>query len=155
MRAEMERIITETDEAGGIVKLVAEGTIQSRVSAQAYRMQRAIESGAFPKVGVNRYRNEVETDHKVEMHPYRVDDARAQIKALQRVRDERDAAAVVRALERVEADARSGANLMPAIVEAVRAYASVGEITQRMVGVFGRFVEPVRFDHRDESELAA
>jgi len=155
MRAEMERIIAETDEAGGIVKLVAEGTIQSRVSAQAYRMQRAIESGAFPKVGVNRYRNEVETDHKVEMHPYRVDDARAQIEALQRVRGEREAAAVVRALERVEADARSGANLMPAIVEAVRAYASVGEITQRMVGVFGRFVEPVRFDHRDESELAA
>ena len=155
MRAEMERIIAETDEAGGIVKLVAEGTIQSRVSAQAYRMQRAIESGAFPKVGVNRYRNEVETDHKVEMHPYRVDDARAQIEALQRVRGERDAAAVARALERVEADARSDANLMPAIVEAVKAYASVGEITQRMVGVFGRFVEPVRFDHRDESELAA
>ena len=155
MRAEMERIIAETDEAGGIVKLVAEGTIQSRVSAQAYRMQRAIESGAFPKVGVNRYRNDVETDHKVEMHPYRVDDARAQIEALQRVRGERDAAAVARALERVEADARSDANLMPAIVEAVKAYASVGEITQRMVGVFGRFVEPVRFDHRDESELAA
>jgi len=154
MRAEMERIIAETDAAGGIVKLVAEGTIQSRVSAQAYRMQRAIESGAFPKVGVNRYRNDVETDHKVEMHPYRADDARAQIEALQRVRGERDAAAVVRALERVELDARSGANLMPAIVEAVKAYASVGEITQRMVGVFGRFVEPVRFDHRDE-EVAA
>ena len=58
MRAEMERIIDETDAAGGIVKLVAEGTIQSRVSAQAYRMQRAIESGAFPKVGVNRYRSD-------------------------------------------------------------------------------------------------
>jgi methylmalonyl-CoA mutase N-terminal domain/subunit len=150
MRAEMERIIEETDAAGGIVKLVAEGTIQSRVSAQAYLMQRAIESGAFPKVGVNRYRNATEEVHKVEMHPYKADDAKAQIASLARVRAERDAAAVVRALDRVEADARSGANLMPAIVEAVKAYASVGEITQRMVGVFGRFVEPVRFDHRDE-----
>jgi methylmalonyl-CoA mutase N-terminal domain/subunit len=155
MRAEMERIIEETDAAGGIVKLVAEGTIQSRVSAQAYRMQRAIESGAFPKVGVNRYRNATEEVHKVEMHPYKADDAKAQIASLARVRAERDASAVARALDRVEADARSGANLMPAIVEAVKAYASVGEITQRMVGVFGRFVEPVRFDHRDENEVAA
>ena len=154
MRTEMERIIAETDAAGGIVKLVADGTIQSRVSAQAYRMQRAIESGAFPKIGVNRYRSEREETHPVEMHPYRADDARAQVGALQRVRAERDAAAVARALDRVEADARSGVNLMPAIVEAVKAYASVGEITQRMVGVFGRYVEPIRFDHREEEAVS-
>jgi methylmalonyl-CoA mutase N-terminal domain/subunit len=155
MRAEMERIIAETDAAGGIVKLVAEGTIQSRVSAQAYRMQRAIEAGAFPKVGVNRYRSDAEAANKVEMHPYRIDDARAQVLSLQRVRAERDDAAVARALARVEADARSGVNVMGAIVEAVKAYASVGEITQRMVGVFGRYVEPLRFDHREEEEVAA
>jgi len=154
MRSEMERIIADTDAAGGIVKLVADGTIQSRVSAQAYRMQRAIESGAFPKIGVNRYRSEREETHPVEMHPYRADDARAQVGALQRVRVERDAAAVARALDRVEADARSGVNLMPAIVEAVKAYASVGEITQRMVGVFGRYVEPIRFDHREEEAVS-
>ena len=151
MRAEMEKIIAETDAAGGIVALVADGTIQSRVSAQAYRMQRAIESGAFPKVGVNRYRSDAETAHKVEMHPYRADDARAQVAALERVRAERDAPAVARSLARVEADARSGANLMPAILEAVKAYASVGEITERLVGVFGRYVEPLRFDHREEA----
>jgi methylmalonyl-CoA mutase N-terminal domain/subunit len=151
MRAEMERIIAETDAAGGIVALVADGTIQSRVSAQAYRMQRAIESGAFPKVGVNRYRNDAETAHKVEMHPYRADDARAQIAAVERVRAERDTPTVACSLARVEADARSGANLMPAILEAVKAYASVGEITERLVGVFGRYVEPLRFDHREEA----
>jgi methylmalonyl-CoA mutase N-terminal domain/subunit len=49
------------------------------------------------------------------------------------------------ALARVQADARSGANLMPAIMEAVKAYASVGEITGVLVGVFGRYREPVRF----------
>ena len=87
------------------------------------------------------------------MHPYRADDARAQVAALERVRAERDAAAVARALGRVEADARSGANVMRAIIEAVKAYASVGEITQRLVGVFGRFVEPMRFDHREEEML--
>ena len=45
----------------------------------------------------------------------------------------------------MRADARAGANLMPAVVEAVKAYASVGEITQEMVKVFGRYREPVRF----------
>ncbi len=153
MRAEMQHIIDETDAAGGIVKLIAEGTIQSRVSAQAYRTQRAIESGAFPKVGVNRYRSDADAAPQVEMHPYEIDDARSQIVSLQRVRAERDAAGVARALDRVESDARNGSNLMPAIVDAVKAYASVGEITQRLVGVFGRYVEPVRFDHR-EAEAA-
>ena len=150
MRVQMERIIEQTDAAGGIVALVADGTIQSRVSAQAYRMQRAIESGAFPKVGVNRYRSEAEAAHAVEMHPYRAEDAQAQVAALQRVRSERDAALVALALDRVGADARSGANLMPALIDAVKAYASVGEITQQLVGVFGRHVEPLRFDHREE-----
>lgn len=154
MRAEMERIVAETDAAGGIVALVADGTIQSRVSAQAYRMHRAIESGAFPKVGVNRYRSDAEAEHPVEMHPYQAADAQAQVAALTSVRTTRDANAVLRALDRVEADAKSGANLMPAILEAVKAYASVGEITRRMVGVFGRYAEPVRFDHREEEATA-
>lgn len=153
MRAEMERIIEQTDAAGGIVELVADGTIQSRVSAQAYRMQRAIESGEFPKVGVNRYRVEADAGPKVELHAYRADDARTQIAALQRVRAERDDVAVARALDRVESDARNGFNVMGAIGDAVNAYASVGEITQRLVRVFGRYVEPVRFDHR-EKDLA-
>ena len=150
MRSEMERIIAETDAAGGIVKLIADGSIQSRVSAQAYRMARAIESGAFPKVGVNRYRSDEEVQRPVELHPYDAAAARAQIAALARIRDERDRVAVERALVRITTDARSGANLMPAIVEAVKAYATVGEITQRLVGVFGRYREPVRFDHREE-----
>ncbi len=154
MRAEMERIIQETDAAGGIVKLVADGTIQSRVSAQAYRMQRDIESGAFPKVGVNRYRSDKEAEHPVEMHRYRADDARAQVLSLQQVRSERDGGAVARALGRVQSDARNGVNVMDSIVDAVKAYASVGEITQQLVGVFGRYVEPVRFDHREPEVLA-
>src|SRR5690606_29671893 len=145
MRQKMEEIIAETDAQGGIVRLVSEGIIQAKVSAQAYRMQRDIESGKFPKVGVNRYRNEKEDEHPVEFHPYDEDDARVQIEGLARVRAERDDAAVARALDRVARDAAAGANLMPAIVEAVKAYASVGEITKQMVKVFGRYREPLRF----------
>jgi methylmalonyl-CoA mutase N-terminal domain/subunit len=145
MRAEMERIMAEVDAEGGIVRLVSEGTVQARVSQQAYQRQRDIESGKFPKVGVNCYRSDDEPERQVEFHPYDEDETRRQVAALERVRAERDEAAVAAALARVAADARAGVNLMPAILEAVRAYASVGEITNRMVEVFGRYVEPVRF----------
>ena len=145
MRDKIVEIMAETDAEGGIVKLVSEGVIQARVSAQAYRMQRDIESGRFPKVGVNRYRNEREEDHPVEFHAYKEEDARVQIERLKQVRAERDQARVEQALNRVRADAEAGANLMPAIVEAVKAYASVGEITHEMVKVYGRYKEPIRF----------
>lgn len=144
MRTRIEAIMAEVDAQGGIVKLIAEGAIQARVSAQAYRRQRDIEEGRFRKVGVNCYRTEDKTP-EMEFHPYREEDARAQIRALERVRAERDSARVEAALARVRAQARSGANLMPAIMDAVKAYASVGEITNELVGVFGRYREPVRF----------
>ncbi len=144
MRAQMEAIIADVDARGGIVGLIAEGRIQAQVSAQAYEMQKAIESGAFRKVGVNCYRTD-EEEHKVEFHPYREDDARAQVAALSSMRALRDATQVSAALARVRADARSGVNLMPAIIAAVKAYASVGEITREMIDVFGRYREPIRF----------
>lgn len=145
MRAEMERIIADTDAEGGIVQLIRDGVIQARVSAQAYKMQRDIESGAFRKVGVNCYRNDGEDAPKVEFHPYKDDDARVQIASLARVRAERDEARVAYTLARVAADAGAGLNVMPAIVEAVKAYATVGEITGQLVKVFGRYREPIRF----------
>ena len=145
MRKKMEEIMAEVDAQGGIVKMVSEGTIQAKVSSQAYGMQRKIESGEFPKVGVNCYQNEQEEDHPVEFHPYNEDDARVQIESLKRIRAERDNAAVTAALSRLRGDAAAGRNVMPALVEAVKAYASVGEMTKELVGVFGRYQEPIRF----------
>jgi methylmalonyl-CoA mutase N-terminal domain/subunit len=145
MRGEMERIMAEVDAEGGIVELVAAGAIQARVSAQAYRMQRAIEDGSFRKVGVNCWRNEREDEHPVQFHNYDEDDARAQVQGLARIRAERDAGAVTTALARLRADAEAGRNVMPALMQAVKAYASVGEMTGEMVKVYGRYREPVRF----------
>ena len=145
MRRKMEEIMAEVDAAGGIVKMVAEGSIQAKVSAQAYRMQRKIESGEFPKVGVNCYRNELEEEHPVEFHAYNEEDAQVQIAGLKRIRAERDNDAVTAALSRLRADAAAGSNVMPALVEAVKAYASVGEMTNELVGIFGRYKEPIRF----------
>jgi methylmalonyl-CoA mutase N-terminal domain/subunit len=108
-------------------------------------MQRDIESGTFRKVGVNCYRNENEEDHPVEFHPYNEEDAQVQIDGLNRIRSERDAGPVRSALARVRADAQAGRNVMPALMEAVKAYASVGEMTKELVDVFGRYREPSRF----------
>jgi methylmalonyl-CoA mutase N-terminal domain/subunit len=144
MRAKMEEIMADVDARGGIVKLVAEGRIQAQVSAQAYAMQRAIEDGQFRKVGINCYRTEEEQPN-VEFHPYNEADAQAQIARLEAVRAKRGAGQVTKALSRVRADAQAGTNVMPAIVEAVKAYASVGEITNELIGVYGKYREPIRF----------
>jgi methylmalonyl-CoA mutase N-terminal domain/subunit len=145
MRAKMEETMAEVDAQGGIVKLVAEGAIQAKVSAQAYRMQRAIEEGEFRKVGVNCYRSEQAEEIEVQMHPYDEADAKRQKGSLAEARASRDARAVGEALARVRGAAEAGENVMPAVVEAVKAYASVGEITGQLASVYGHYREPVRF----------
>jgi methylmalonyl-CoA mutase N-terminal domain/subunit len=144
MRDRMVEVMKEVDEQGGIVKMVAEGTIQSKVSAQAYELLQDIESGEFPKVGINCYQVD-EDEPEVEYHPYAEDDARLQIERLGQLRDERDSAAVESSLEKLVDDARAGVNVMPAIMAAVKAYATVGEMTDALVSVYGRYNEPVRF----------
>ncbi len=145
MRKKMEDTMAEVDGQGGIVKLVSNGVIQSQVSAQAYKFQRDLESGAFRKVGVNCYRVDEEEERDVEFHPYRDEDVSLQVESLNRIRKERDASKVAATLERVGTDARAERNVMPAIMEAVKAYASVGEITDQLVKVYGRYREPIRF----------
>jgi methylmalonyl-CoA mutase N-terminal domain/subunit len=145
MRADMERIIAEVDARGGIVAQIADGSIQAKVSAQAYAHQRDVEAGRFRKVGVNCYRVDEEAP-KVEMHPYDEAGAQAQIASLADVRRTRDEAAVERALAAVRQAAEAGTNTMPGIVAAVKTYASVGEITAALTKVYGRYREPVRFD---------
>jgi methylmalonyl-CoA mutase N-terminal domain/subunit len=146
MRSRMEEIMRETDAQGGIKALVADGTIQAKVSAQAYRTQRAIESGEFPKVGVNCYRNDGDEDVDVEMHPYNEEDGARQIASLKAMRASRDGAQVKATLKQLRKDAEANRNVMPAIVEAVHAYATVGEITNELVAVYGRYQEPVKFE---------
>ncbi len=145
MRQRMEEIVAETDAQGGIKRLVADGIIQANVSAQAHRMQRAIESGEFRKVGVNCYRTEQTEEVDVQMHPYNEADTQRQIASLNAVRTERDAGVVKKTLARVRAAAEQGQNVMPAIMDAIKAYASVGEITGELVAVYGRYREKIRF----------
>ncbi len=144
MRDRMVEVMDEVDAQGGIVKMVADGTIQSKVSAQAYQHLRDIETGEFPKVGINCYQVD-EDEPEVEYHPYAEDDARRQVERLAALRAERDGEAVASALAKLVADARAGVNVMPAIMTAVRAYATVGEMTDALISVYGRYNEPVKF----------
>ncbi|MEJ2119095.1 MAG: methylmalonyl-CoA mutase family protein [Alphaproteobacteria bacterium] len=144
MEAEMVRIMKELDDKGGIVKMIADGEIQAHVSKQAYEHQKDLETGEYRKVGVNCY--EIEEDEpEVEMHPYKKEDTDRQIGRLNDVKATRDQAAVDKALADLKAAAEGDANTMPAIMDAVKAYASVGEITAVLTEAFGRYQEPMRF----------
>ena len=145
MRDKMEEIMTDVDVQGGVVEMIKKGELQAKVSGQAYQMQKDIDSGAFPKVGVNCYRVEEEEEHEVEFHPYNTKDAELQIESLKEIRASRDQVAVDKCLAQLKADAEAGKNVMPAIVEAVKAYVTVGEMTDTMVEIYGRYEEPIVF----------
>jgi methylmalonyl-CoA mutase N-terminal domain/subunit len=132
------------DERGGIVKAVSEGVIQAKVSEYAYERQRALESGALRKVGVNCYTETDEENPNVELHPYDELGAIEQVEALKKIKAGRSEDAVARALKALRADAEAGRNVMPALVTAVKAYATVGEMTRAMIDVYGRFKEPTK-----------
>ena len=144
MEEEIVRIMGSVDGDGGIVAAVAEGRIQDRVSRQAYAHEKALESGEIRKVGVNCYRGAEEAPD-VEFHENKIEDYEMQIASLAKVRAERDNQLVAKTLARLRADAAAGANVMPAIMAAVKAYATVGEITKELVRVYGRYAEPIRF----------
>lgn len=148
MEEKMVEAMRWVDAQGGIVKAVSEGVIQAKVSEYAYQRQRALENGELRKVGVNCYEDTDEEKPRVELHPYDEAGARAQIESVRLIRSERDGDAVERALKTLRADAAAGRNVMPALVEAVKAYATVGEMSGALVDVFGRFEEPTRLWRR-------
>ncbi len=134
-------VMRDVRESGGIVEGIATGRVQNAVSRQAYETELKIQRGEIPKVGVNRYRVEEEAP-EVEMHPYEPSKVAEQVGRLEAVRARRDADAVARALERLRSDAAARVNVMPALVDAVKAYATVGEMAQVFREVYGEFAEP-------------
>ncbi|HET9491620.1 MAG TPA: methylmalonyl-CoA mutase family protein [Methylomirabilota bacterium] len=145
-----ERILDElamVERLGGIVEAVKTGAIQAEVARQAYRFEQQLAAGEVRKVGVNCHAGDRLTADDRVVEPYTVDArvAGAQVARLQRLRRERDGAAVDAALRRLTDGARSTVNLMEPIMEAVRAYATVGEIADALRRVFGEHKEAVRW----------
>ena len=144
---EMEKRIVEyldrIDEMGGIIRAVEEGYPQKEIAESAFRHQKEVESGDRIIVGVNACISEGGDDIEL----LKIDDALAeqQIARLREVKARRDNAAVEAALAAVEQAARDGSNLMPPVLDAVRAYATLGEVCDVFRKVFGTYREAGRF----------
>jgi methylmalonyl-CoA mutase, N-terminal domain len=135
--------IRRIDEMGGMIRAVEEGYPQREIAESAFRYQREIETGERTVVGVNALRSEDADPIPI----LKIDEtvARAQVERLREVRAERDAARVKEGLAAVERACRDGANVMPPIIDAVKAYASLGEICDVFRRVFGAYREDGRF----------
>ncbi len=134
--------IQRIEAMGGAVRAIEEGYMQWEIQESAYRAQMAIESGEQIVVGVNKF----VTDPEPMPELLRVDEAAqaAQIARVQQVRAQRDQARVDALLARIEAAARTpDAPLMPLFVEAVAAYATLGEITNVLRRAFGEYRAPI------------
>jgi methylmalonyl-CoA mutase N-terminal domain/subunit len=129
---------------GGMAAAVSSGYVQREVAKQAYRQEKAIQDGTLVKVGVNKYVVE-EDEPDVELHEYNPAALDEQVARLREVRRTRDSRTVVRTLKDLEAAAKAGKNVMPYLVEAVKAYATVGEMTAVFKEVFGEYKEPSIF----------
>jgi methylmalonyl-CoA mutase N-terminal domain/subunit len=126
---------------GGTLRAIENGYVQREIQQAAYDYQKSIESGERVVVGMNRYQDERATPLPI----LRIDPEveRAQLERLRDLRARRDGSGVRAALRQVEETARSEQNLMPAILEAVKAYATVGEISDALRNVFGEYQESV------------
>ena len=139
LEAEARAYIARIDELGGIVPAIEAGFPQREIADAAYRYQREVDSGKKTIVGVNKYVSEDGTRPEI----LKVEDAveRRQIDRLSRVRSGRDARAVRERLDALVAGATGEENLLPLMLDAVRAYATVGEICAALVPVFGTYRE--------------
>ncbi len=144
LEEEAERIFAEIDELGGVVAGIESGYFQGRIAGSAHRFQAELESGHRLIVGVNAF-EEADEEHGLEI--LRIDESAGQTqrRRLAKLRSERDAERVRVALEELAAAAGRDDNLLPPMLEAVRAYATLGEIRQALEDVYGRFKEPVSF----------
>jgi methylmalonyl-CoA mutase N-terminal domain/subunit len=143
LEQEAEAIFAEIDALGGVVPAIERGYFQRAIAESAYRYQHEVDTGRRPVVGVNCY----QTPEPPAIPLLRVDPEgeRRQRERLARLRSERDNAAVQRALAALRQAAQGPENLMPYILDAVRAYATLGETCRVLREVFGEYREESLF----------
>jgi len=135
-----QEYIDRIEDMGGSVPAIESGYMQGEIQESAVAQQQAIEAGARVVVGVNKFKSAEEPEPTI----FRVNTevAAAQIERLRRVRAERDASKSEAALGRLRTTARGEENLMPAILEAVKAYATLGEICGVLKAEWGDYRPP-------------
>jgi methylmalonyl-CoA mutase N-terminal domain/subunit len=144
MEERVAAIMADLEGYGGMVKAIEDGYVQRLIADEAYRRQQALESGRQVVVGVNRF---VTDAPPPEVQMYEMDEgARArQTGRLAEVKRTRDQRAADSALEALGRAARGDDNLMPLLVDAAKAYCSLGEMVTVLKDAWGEFQQPVVF----------
>jgi methylmalonyl-CoA mutase N-terminal domain/subunit len=133
--------IAQIDAMGGMLKAIEAGFVQQEVQKAAYEYQQAVDTGAQVVVGVNKF--EAEEERSIPILRIDPEIERTQVARLKALRARRDAAKAAAATAEIERRAGSGENLMPAILAAVEAYVTVGEISDALRRSFGEYQESV------------
>ncbi|MBI4570449.1 MAG: methylmalonyl-CoA mutase, partial [Chloroflexi bacterium] len=135
-----QELLDRVEDMGGAVAAIESGYMQREVQEAAVRQQREVEDGRRTIVGVNKFQSDDEQPKMI----FRVDTERAarQIERVRRLRAERDGGAVRAALARLQEAARGDESLLPPILEAVKTYATLGEICGELRTVFGEYRPP-------------
>ncbi len=141
VEAEARALLDRIDGIGGMVRAIETGFVQKEIQDAAYREQQAIEAKRRTVVGVNAFTTEEVSPIPVFQVDPRIEPE--QVERVRRLRAGRDGAAPERSLARLADAARGSENLLPPILEAVRAYATLGEICHTLRGVFGEHQESV------------
>ena len=136
LEAEARSIIEAVDDRGGMRRAVEEGWVQREIQDVAFERQREIEAGERIVVGVNDYRVDEPERHE-ELEEVDPEDERRQLERLESVREDRDDEAVDTALAALSEAAAGDANLLPPLIDAVKTYATVGEICDTLRDEFG------------------
>ena len=140
VEARAQEYIDQIDRMGGAVAAIEKGFIQKEIGASAYRFQREIEKGERIIVGLNRFQtHEDKLTGLLKVDPEVGD---KQVARLQELKNTRDNAAVQQALAELKTAAEGTDNLMPPILKAVKALATLGEVCDTLRGVFGEYEAP-------------
>ena len=139
VEAAANEYIRRIDDMGGMIPAIERGFPQSEIARASYEYQYSIEQGESVIVGVNKFSEDAEQPIDV----LQIDEAseRRQVESLRELRSRRSQSAVQRALDELRRVAEGDANTMPPILDAVRAYATVGEICSAFKDVFGAYTE--------------
>jgi methylmalonyl-CoA mutase, N-terminal domain len=134
----------QIDRLGGMVAALEQGFPQREISDSAYRYQREVDARERILVGVNDFRQGNEDAIAIPVHTISEESRQRHLDRLGRVRQERDQDVAGETLRRLETAARDGReNLMPFLMDAARAYATLGEMCNVLRGVYGEYHEPV------------
>jgi len=141
MEQEALEYFRKIDAMGGMVSAIEKGFPQREIQDSAYQYQKAVERGEQVIVGVNKY---TMTDELSEVPILVIDESvrTHQVERLEQTRTRRDAGAVGNALDKLKLAAQKNENTMPATIDAVRAYATLGEICAALRDVYGIYEEP-------------